>query len=551
MPLMDPSIGDFAALRASFRWQIPARFNIAAAVCDRHVDRASQIALYCETESGRESRYTFADIRNFSNRLANALAAAGVGRGDRVAIVLPQRVEAALAHVAVYKLGAIAVPLSILFGPDALEYRLGDSGARLALVDGAHRPMLAELADRLDSLEAVIDCDDDGPAGFRQRVERASDRFRVVDTDADDPALLIYTSGTTGPPKGALVAHRCLLGNLTGFELSQNFFPRPGDLFWTPADWAWTGGLIDALLPSWYYGVPVLGTTGRRFDPERACRLLARYRVRNAFIPPTALKMMRQLGDLRQRFGVELRSVMSAGEQMGAELLDWGRESLGLEINEMWGQSEFNYIVGNCADIMPARGGSMGKPYPGHRVEPLAEDGSVMPDNEIGELCAFRDDPVLFLGYWNNDQATRDKFHGDWWRTGDVGFRDEDGYLWFVGRKDDVISSAGYRIGPGEIEDCLLKHPAVAQAAAIGSPDPLRGEVVKAFIVLAEGYRGSDALADEIRESVRRRLAAYEYPREVEFIDALPLTTTGKVRRLELRQRERARKQSREGGQVG
>ncbi len=248
--------------------------------------------------------------------------------------------------------------------------------------------------------------------------------------------------------------------------------------------------------------------------------------------------MMRQVKDIQSRFGVDMRTIMSAGEAMGAELFHWGKEALGIEINEMWAQTEFNYIVGNCSAIMPVRPGSMGKAYPGHRVEPVDEEGNVMPTGEVGELAAHRDDPVLFLGYWNREEATRENFIGEWWGTGDVGYRDEEGYLWFVGRKDDVISSAGYRIGPGEIEDCLLKHPAVAQAAVIGAPDELRGEIVKAFIILAQGYEPGEALKDDIQATVKQRLAAYEYPRAIEFLDALPLTTTGKVRRMELRRRE-------------
>jgi acetyl-CoA synthetase len=307
-------------------------------------------------------------------------------------------------------------------------------------------------------------------------------------------------------------------------------------MFWTPADWAWTGGLLDALLPSWYYGVPVLAYEGGKFDPEKICHLLQKYRVRNGFIPPTAIKMLMQIDNLRSRYDLQLRSIMSAGETVGAAVVAWAEQELDLKINEMWGQTEFNYLVGNCSAIMPVKPGSMGRPYPGHSVDIIDEQGAVMADGEIGEIAAHRHgDPVMFLGYWQNPQATTEKFIGDWFRTGDTGYRDAGGYLWFVGRNDDVISSAGYRIGPGEIENCLLKHPAVAQAAVIGVPDDLRGEVVKAYIVLMPGLQPDAALQEDIRQSVRRQLAAYEYPRQIEFIDELPLTTTGKVRRTELR----------------
>jgi len=350
--------------------------------------------------------------------------------------------------------------------------------------------------------------------------------------------MIIYTSGTTGPPKGALNAHRCLLGNLPGFELSQNFYAQTGGLFWTPADWAWTGGLLDALLPTLHYGKPVFGYDGQgRFDPERAVDMMARHGVRNAFIPPTAMKMLMQVPDIAAR-GVRLTAVMSAGESVGERVVEWGREAFGITVNEMWGQTEFNYLVGNCSAIMPVKLGSMGKPFAGHWVDVIDAQGRPLPDGECGELVACTGDPVQFLGYWENDEATRAKMRGEWFLTGDVGYRDAEGYLWFVGRQDDVISSAGYRIGPGEIEDCLIRHPAVAQAAVIGVPDELRGQIIKAFIVPATGVAPDDELTADIQRQVKQQLAAYEYPRMIEYIDALPLTTTGKVRRNELRQRE-------------
>ena len=538
--MIDSGESGFDDICRSFTWQIPASFNIAAAVCDRHRDISHRPALLCETASGTKAQYSFADLYRLSNQLANVFLSMGVGPGDRIAILLPQRVETGLCHLAAWKIGAVSLPLSALFGTDALRYRLEDSGAKILVGATEGVQKVQSLRNELPELETIIDCDD-RKSGFWSLLDRAAKNVETANTLANDPAIVIYTSGTTGPPKGAVLAHRCLLGNLTGFELSQNFFPLDDDLMWTPADWAWTGGLLDGLIPAWFYGRPVLGYDGGRFDPEKACDLMARYRVRNAFIPPTALKMLRQIGDIRDR-GVQLRSVMSAGESLGAQIYEWAEEALGVQINEMWGQTEFNYIVGNCSKIMPVKPGSMGKPYPGHLVEPVDEAGNVLADGQTGELCALRDDPVMFLGYWKRDQATQDKFIGPWWSTGDVGYRDSDGYLWFVGRKDDVISSAGHRIGPGEIEDCMLKHPAVVQAAAVGTPDELRGEIVKAFIVLASGEVPSNALRQSIQDMVRGDLAAYEYPREIEFVSELPMTTTGKVRRIELREREIARK---------
>lgn len=535
--LIRPEWGDWNAIYQRFQWNIPQYFNIAQVACDRHAKRGgSEVAIFYENKEGKASRYTFLELSRLSNQFANTLRHQGIGKGDRVGIILPQRPETVISHFGIYKLGAVALPLSVLFGPEAVSYRLNNSGTKVVITDTQHVELLESIRDQLPYLETIIDCD--SANGFWKEIERASDRFEVVDTLAEDPAYLVYTSGTTGPPKGALAPHRCLIGNLTGFEMSHNFFPQKDDLFWTPADWAWTGGLLDALIPSLYYGVPVLGYDGGKFDPQKACHLLEKYRVRNGFIPPTALKMLRQVENMQNRFDINMRSIMSAGESLGTELYHWGKEAFGIEINEMWAQTEFNYIAGNCSEVMSVRPGSIGKSYPGHSVEAVDEDGNILETGEIGELAADRDDPVMVSGYWNNKEATQEKYIGKWWGTGDTGYKDEDGYLWFVGRKDDVISSAGYRIGPGEIEDCLLKHPAIAQVAVIGIPDKLRGEVVKAYIVLKDGNQPSDKLTAEIQDSVRKRLAAYEYPRFIEYIDDLPLTTTGKVRRNELRVRQ-------------
>jgi len=532
----------YQALYRSYRWDVPARFNIARACCGQWAADRSRFALYWEDESGTRAAYSFWDIQQAANRLSNALAALGVARGDRVAIVLPQRPEAAIAYMAIFQMGAVALPLSHLFGPDALEYRLAHAGASVAIVEPTTLPSLWAVKDRLEALRHVI-----GVGGARESgvlpwddlLARAGRDFACVDTAADDPALIIYTSGTTGAPKGALEAHRLIIGNIPGFVHSHDFFPQPGDIFWSPADWAWAGGLFDALLPSWYFGIPILGYRGR-FDAERAYDLLERYGVRNSFLFPTALKlMMKAVPEARAKYDLRLRSVMSAGESVGVTVLEWAREQLGVTINEMFGQTEINYVVGNCQAAWPVKPGSIGRPYPGHRVAIIDDRGTELPRGTLGEIAVHRvGDPVFFLEYWKNPQATKEKFVGDWGLTGDQGKMDEDGYLWYQGRTDDVIKSAGYRIGPAEIESCLVKHPAIANAAVIGKADEARGQIVKAFIVLQPEVRASAALEEEIRQHVRGRLAPYEYPREIEFIDALPMTTTGKVQRKELRKRE-------------
>ncbi len=452
-----------------------------------------------------------------------------------------------------YQLGAIAVPLSFLFGPEALEYRLADSEARVAFVDPQSLPNLAPVRDRLTGLAHVIGVAGagigmPGVAAWETLLARGSTRCDPVETRPGDPALLIYTSGTTGPPKGALMPHACLLGNLPGFVHSHDAFPQPGDLFWSPADWAWTGGLMDALLPTLYFGQPIVGYRGR-FEPERALELMDRYQVRNTFLFPTALKlMMKAVPRPRERYDIALRSVMSAGEAVGTAVLDWAREALGVTVNEMFGQTEMNYIIGNSHRLWPVKPGSMGRPYPGHRITVLDDAGEPVGAGATGDVAVHRiapdgsPDPVFFLEYFKNPAATRAKYTGDWCRTGDVVTVDADGYFWYQGRADDVFKAAGYRIGPAEIENCLVRHPAVANAAVVPSPDEVRGNVVKAFIVLAAGHAASSALEEDLREHVRRHLAPYEYPREIEFVDALPMTTTGKVQRKVLRERELARK---------
>jgi len=529
-------------LYKSFRWNVPARYNIAHACCGQWAPDRSRFALYWEDESGATAAYSFWDIQSAANRLSNALAALGVRRGDRVAIILPQRPETAIAYIAVFQMGAIALPLSHLFGPDALEYRLDHAEASVAIVEPTTLGNLWAIRVRLPHLKHVI-----GVAGARESgvhswehlLENANSSYTCIDSGADDPALIIYTSGTTGPPKGALKSHRVMIGNTPGFVHSHDFFPQRGDMFWSPADWAWTGGLMDALLPAWLFGIPILGYRGK-FEPERAFLLLEKYAVRNSFLFPTALKlMMKAVAEPRTQYRLNLRSIMSAGESLGVTVLEWAKEQLGVTINEMFGQTEINYVVGNCQAAWPVKPGSIGRPYPGHRVAVIDESGVEAKRGELGEIAVDRrGDPVFFLEYWKNAKATRDKFIGDWGCTGDQGRMDEDGYLWYQGRTDDVIKSAGYRIGPAEIESCLVKHPAVANAAVIGKPDDARGAVVKAFIVLQPGQQASASLIEQIQAHVRGRLAPYEYPREIEFIDALPMTTTGKVQRKELRKRE-------------
>lgn len=511
----------YDSLRDGFEWEIPARFNIGVACSDAHP--VGRRGLIVEKADGAVHAVTFGDLSRRSNQLANHLRRLGVTPGDRVGVLMPQSEGTGLAHLATWKLGAVSLPLASLFGADALAFRLGDAGVR-AIVSAPEN--LGKVPS--DPGVEVVVVDEE----FEALLASQPDTFSPHDTAAEDPAFLIYTSGTTGPPKGALHAHRSLHGHLPGFECYYEF-PGPDDVIWTPADWAWIGGLMDVLVPAWYFGMTVL-TAEHDFDPQLAVELMARHGVTLAFLPPTALKMMRSQGvssgDLR------LRAIFTGGEPLGEELLAWAKRALGAPINEGYGQTECNLVVGNCTSVWPVAPGSMGRPLPGHDVAVMGErDDRLI--GEQGEICVAAPDPVMMLGYWNQPQATVEKIRDGWLRTGDIGIEDDDGYLWFVSRKDDVITSMGYRIGPGEIEESLLKHPAVGMAAVIGVPDEMRGQVPAAFVVLRPGHRGGDVLVAELQEHVRSRLAAHEVPRHIRFVDDLPRTTTGKVMRRALRDR--------------
>jgi len=617
---------NYQQLHSQFRWLVPDSFNIAE-VCSRRwaqaPDATKRIAVYADGAGATPRFHTYAELQHQANRLSGALASLRVGKGDRVAIVLPQRFETAVAYMAVLQMGAVAVPLSQLFGPEALEYRLKDSDAAVAICDSSAIMNLLEVRGTCETLRHVIGVGEGADAmadlDYAAILAEQPPEHVPVATRADDPAVLIYTSGTTGNPKGALIPHRALIGNLSGFVCSQNWFgfdpysgqstpspargragegantngakPSAGDqntsVFWSPADWAWTGGLMDALLPTLYFGRPIVAYNGR-FSPQVAFELLQKYDVTHTFLFPTALKaMMKAFPQPRKFFKLKLQAIMSAGEAVGDAVFGYCQKELGVTVNEMFGQTEVNYIVGNCAmntagpsqgvkapsggsavrDATsvgafvgwPAKPGSMGRGYPGHRVAVIDEDGRECPVGVAGDVALNRfdvhgtPDPIFFLGYWKNEAATRAKFTGDWCRTGDLALRDADGYLWYQGRADDMFKAAGYRIGPGEIENCLVKHPAVANAAVVPKPDAERGALVKAYVVLtpeAMAERGEERfsrtewetrLMIDLQRHVKGKLAPYEYPKEIEFIDALPMTTTGKVQRRVLRLQEEAR----------
>jgi len=526
---------------SNFKWEIPEYFNIGVDICDQWAEDKYRVALIFIDQEEREHKITYWELKNFSNRFANGLSHYGIGRGDRFAVLMPSSPEALIVHTAVFKTGAILVPMIHLFGPAAIEYRLKNSGAKGIVTDKANLHKILEIRDHLSDLELIIVVNGKGEEGlfdFWATLEQGSRYFTPVLTRSSDPALIIYTSGTTGPPKGALHAHRLLISEATNTGFSLNLFPQKGDLLWTHCDWAYIAGSFTALYPTLHYGHTVVEYARKgRFDPEKAFSIVSKYGVSVIFAISTAVRMMMNtIKNPKEHFDLdELRSVTVGGETMGADLYEWGKEALNVEFNENYGMTECDFMVACCSEIMQIYPGSMGKAIPGHIVEVIDEAGEVLPPGEYGEFAIKRPDPSIFLGYWGNPEATEQRFRGDWFCTSDFGTKDKNGYFWFTGRKDYVIESSGYRIGPGEIEDVLVKHDAVKLAAVIGIPDKIRGEIVKAFIVPENDVKINEALEEQLRQHVKNKLEAHAYPREIEFLKEMPMTDTGKIMKSKLR----------------
>ena len=536
---MLPKADTYDELYRKFEWNIPEYFNIGIEVCDKWVNkRPEQVAIETVESDGFVKYVNFGELRDSSNKLANLLVELGIKPRDRVGVMLPQLPETAVSHIAIFKIGAISVPLFTLFGEEALKFRLSDAGIKILITNQIGVEKISKIRDSVPELQQIISVDDSSEKvlNFNESINNQSEEFDPVRTKAEDPALIIYTSGTTGNPKGALHAHRVLLGHLPGMEMSHNLFPQADDKIWTPADWSWIGGLLNIMLPALYHAVPVVACRFKKFTGEQAFQLLADRQIRNTFLPATALKLMKQVENPKDKWNFKLRSVASGGESLGEELVKWGQETFGLTINEFYGQTECNLVVSSCEQLMGHKNGKMGRVVPGHRVEIVDESGKVVPNGKLGNIAVKRPDPVMLLEYWNNQDATTQKYVNDWLITGDKGIKDKNGWFKFVGRDDDVITSAGYRIGPGEIENCLLKHPAVINVGVIGKPDKIRGEIVKAYIVLAADIEPSNELKVEIQNFVKDKLSAHEYPRELTFLESLPLTITGKVIRRKLRE---------------
>src|SRR4051812_12446558 len=531
-------VGSYEDMVAAHRWDVPERYNIARDVCDKH-DR-DRLAMVWEDWRGNERSVTFGELQDLSNRFANVLEAHGIERRDRVATLLPSLPETAAVFLGTYKRAAILLSMSVLYGDEGIQHRLRDSEARAVVTDAENRHRIPE--GMVETVFVLGGGQSDGDVDLQEALDAASASYDVADTAADDPAQLYYSSGTTGLAKGILHAHRYLLGH-EEFEFCHDV--QDGELFHGMGEWAWAAGICPLLGP-WRYGATQLVYARKAgFDPEEQLRVLSKHGVENVFTTPTALRSMRAISDAGKRYPLDrLRVACSAGEPLNPEVIHWFREQYGLTVLDYYGLTESYPLCGNFPSV-EVREGSMGLPMPGWDVAILDEDERPLPPGERGEICLrARSNPHYPLGYWNSPEDTEEVFGGEWFHTKDAAQLDEDGYVWYAGRADDVIISAGYRIGPFEVESACVEHPAVKEAAAVASPDPRRGDIVKAFIVLAGDHTPSDDLASEIKAHVRERHSAYAYPREIEFVDDLPKTLTGKIRRVELREAERERKQA-------
>lgn len=532
----------------NFKWELPTEYNIGVDICDKWAQEKHRLALIYLDEHRREQKITYWELKNKSNCLANALRAHGLERGDRVGVLLPPTPETLFTHLAVYKSGAILVPLLQLFGPLAVEYRLQNSGAKMLVTDMNNLSKVLEGREKLPHLEKIIVIDapeKNGILNFHSLLANGSRYFDPVRTLAENPAVIIYTSGTTGPPKGTLHSHRILLSEVVNLSFALNFFPQKGDVLWTHCDWAYMAGSFCALYPCLHNGLTMVESRRTsRFDPNEAFQVISKYGVSVIFAISTAVRMMRkEVEEPREKFDLdELRSITIGGETMGQDLYEWGRNSLKIEINENYGLTECDFTVSNCSAVMDVFPGSMGRAIPGHIVEIIDDAGKVLDPNEYGEIAIKAPDPSLFLCYWKNEEATKKRYIGEWFRTGDYGTKDKNGYFWFIGREDDVIKTGGYRVGPGEVEDALKKHESVAMAAVIGVPHQVRGEAVKAFIILKNGFCATPELKKSIMEHIRKKLEAHAYPKEIEFVPELPLGNTGKVLKRELKKMAREKR---------
>lgn len=540
--------------RAKHVWKIAPDYNVTIDCLDRHTELRDRLCLHYEDDEGNRALYTWGQMIAASKRMANALRGLGIGRGDVVAVHTPQRPETAILHMACYRIGAIGLPISKLFGPDAIEYRLGHSEAKAILMEPETVEKLDGLRGKIDTLKHVIVTTGEAAGlpraktkdlSFDEILARGAESFEPgYAYSAEDPILLMYTSGTTGNPKGVLHAARYVLGH-NGIDYSYNFV-REGDLYYSPADWAWAGGLLDGLLAIWPYGLPVLAYRSKaRFDPDVQLALMQKVGATFGLYPPTALKSLREVKKPREKYPrLKMRCIVSGAEPVSPELARWVDQELGVEFNQGFGQTEANYFIGTCGALEPYELEPLGKAFPGHDVAVIDAEGNPVPHGEVGEIAIRADDPVVMKEYWRNAEAMKEKFTNGWCRTGDMGTADERGYFYFQGRGDDVIKTSGYRVGPAEIEASIMEVAGVQSCAVIGVSDPQRGQAIKAFVKVMPGTDKSEELIKRIQSHVKQKLAAHEYPREIDFIDEFPMTVTGKVKRRDLREAEEKKRKA-------
>jgi acetyl-CoA synthetase len=543
------AVESYERARAQFAWGLPEQYNPAVDLLRKHED-SDRTALRCEPAPGSDREretWTFADLDERSDRLAAALVALGVEPGDRVGVVVPQRAANPVTHLANWKCGAVSVPLTVLFGPDALRYRLADSEAVAVVVDSSLRDTVDQIRGDCPALDHVVELGTSAQGdahAFDSLVDDQEPGFDVYESTPATPTAIMYTSGSTGPPKGVLHSHALWLGRAAA---AHSYFDHLDEgRLWTPADWAWGAALGGTLFAAWHYGCPVVGHPREGFDPEAAFGLLARHDVTHTFMPPTALRMLMTVENPTERFDLSLEVFASAGEPLTPEVVNWVTETFAdVSLNEFYGQTELNLVVGNCSRWFETRAGSMGRPLPGYEVAILdPESRERLPPGETGEIAVRPGDRrVFFDEYWDLPEKTAAKRAGEWFLTGDLAERDADGFLWFVSRTDDVILTRGYRVGPTEVESAILDHPAVEQVGVVGLPDETIGEAITAFIEPADTIDDPEQVRTEIRDLVRERLAAYEYPETIRFVDELPTTSTGKIRRATLRESDQSDRQ--------
>lgn len=531
----------YEALCESFEWELPDRFNIADYVCDRWAEDKSRVAFFAEEADGTERTITFWEVRNASNQMANYLVDQGIEPGDRIGVMSPQKPETVMATLAIWKVGGVAIPLSTLFGPDAVNYRLGDAEAAAAFVDESVVDAFRRSNSDVGLTITIGDVErEEGEVDFWSSIADRSREFDTADTTPRDDAMLVYTSGTTGDPKGVRHGHEVMLGSLPQFiTFGMDMDREASQVFYSPAAWAWVASTITLWAPL-YYGIPVVSYNGQ-MEIENELRLLEKYGVTNYFNAPTGIRQLMQIEDIDE-YELDLHMVYCGGEAVTQSIVDWVTDTFeDVAINQGYGLTEAMGVISDCEALMEFKEGTMGQESPGHDVtlvdpetsEPLDEYGT------IGEIAVrYEGNPVCFKEYWNKPEKTAETKTDGLLLTGDLATVDEDGYYTFVGRKDDVIICSGYRIGPEEVEDTITKHDAVIDAGVIGVPDETRGEIPKAFVVVKDGHDPSDDLKSDLQQFVKDRLAKYEYPRDIEFIDELPTTVTGKVRRVDLRDRE-------------